>query len=402
MRFIKSVFLIVITLIIIIGCNNEDNFLAGNDFLVSQEKAELIAKRIAKILPGEDFDSELIINIDHSEAGEPTVKKTYVVNDKSGTPAFYIVNFESGGFIILSADFRMGPILSISEIGYFEISDDYPKGLDNWLRSMIENIDFIRTGNHEADEHIRLLWENLLSDKHEEITTRKGGKDPLEYLKITELKHIMHLKWNHHGDGYNDSVPRDCPNNPSGKAYVGCVPVAVAQILRHWEYPQHYEWDKMPTTYATPTTAKFLVDVGKDVEVFYTCNSGSGSYMNIGYALRTFYGYNATNDYSYTYAELRNEIDNNRPVVLSGPADLHDGNDIEHSWICEGFMEYKIGINTRFSTDSISTEAIDRTHNMLYMNWGWNEFNGWYSNEKLINGAGKFYIREMIKNISPR
>ena len=402
MRF-KYLFVTIVALAVIAGCNNEDYFLDGDDFLVSQDKAELIAKRVVKSLPDNDFGDELIVDLQNkADQGEVIVKKTFIIDDKNGKPAFYIVNFENGGFVILSADIRMGPVLSISEIGYFDVNDDYPKGLDNWLRSMKENIDFIRVGNYEADEHLRQSWEYLLSDEQDEITTRRGSKNILEYLKIMEFKHIMHLKWNHHGEGYNDSVPRNCTNNPSGKAYAGCVPVTVGQILRHWKYPTSYEWDKMPTSYATPTTAKFLVDIGKDVEVYYTCNSGSGSYMDIGYALRTFYGYNATTDYTYTYEELKNEIDNNRPVVLSGPADLHDGNRINHAWICEGFMEYEIGLNPQFSTDSISKENIDKLRNMLYMNWGWNEYNGWYSNEKLINGAGKFRIEEMIKNIYPR
>ena len=237
---IKNLVLAIIAFALIIGCNNENYFLAGDDFLISQDKAELIAKRVAKSLPGEDFGDELIVDLYNTGQGEINLKKTYIIDDKDGKPAFYIVNFENGGFVILSADFRMEPILSVSEAGYFEIKDQYPQGLGNWLKNMKENVDFIRAGNYEADEHFTQSWESLLSNEHNEITTRRG-KDPFEHLKITKLKHVMHLKWNHHGEGYNDSVPRNCTNNPSGKAYAGCVPVTVGQILRHWEYPTSYE-----------------------------------------------------------------------------------------------------------------------------------------------------------------
>ena len=392
--------------IIFTGCNNEEVFLVEDDFFISPDKAEFVATRIAEFLP---YDSSisgdgLIIDFnDNANQGVSSmIRTTYPVNDKNGKPAFYIVNYEKGGFIILSADIRMGPVLSISETGYFEVTADYPEGLNRWMSNIKENTEILRDGNFKVDEDQKLAWEAFLNMKKDEITTRSGDKDPLEYMKITDLKHIMHLKWNHHGDGYNDSVPHNCPNNPGGKAYVGCVPVTVGQILRHWEYPESYEWDKMPASYATPTTAKFLVDIGKDVEVFYTCNSGSGSYMDIAYALRMFYGYSATNDFSYTYEELRGEIDINRPVILSGPAVLLDGNNINHAWICEGYMEYMIEIYSGFTMDKDSEEKIVLPRKMLYMNWGWNEYNGWYSNEKLLNGEGRFYIQEMIKNIYPK
>ena len=401
---IRSIFLITIAFAVFAtGCNNEDNFLDDDDYFVSQDKAELIAKRIVENLPDNTSvtDNELIIDFDENANGTLAVKKTYAINDKNNKPAFYIVNFENGGFVILSADIRMGPILSISEIGYFEVNDHYPEGLGLWMSSLQKNIEHIRDLNYITDNDQKQAWEALLSTEQNSITTRKAGKTPLESLKITELKHIMHLKWNHHGEGYNDSVPLNCTNNPSGKAYAGCVPVTIGQILRHWEYPKSYEWDKMPTSHATPTTAKFLVDIGKDVYVEYTCYSGSGSYMDMGYALRAFYGYNATNDNKYTYDKLKGEIDSNRPVILSGPATLHEGGSIKHAWICEGYMEYMLNLNSQYYMDEKSESTITQSRKMLYMNWGWNEFNGWYSNEKQINGAGVFSIQEMVRNIYP-
>ena len=402
-----NIFLTVILFsVLITGCQDEKELLLEEDFFISSDEAERIAERIAKSLPNEEsaFYDGLIINLrDNTNPGESSkVGSTYTINDKESKPAFYIMNYEKGGHIILSADIRMGPILSISEIGSFEISDEYPEGLNIWMSNVKESIELIRAGNYEADEIQKQVWEALLNVEQYDIKTRKGGDMPLEGLKILEFKHIMNLKWNHHGEGYNDSVPHNCPNIPGGKAYVGCVPVTVAQILRHWKYPESYDWDKMPTSYATPTTAKFLVDIGKDVEVYYTCNSGSGSYMDIGYALRTFYGYNATRDRYYTYDKLKNEIDSGRPVVLSGPAILHEGRNINHAWICEGYMEYLPHINPRFSMDEESKTNIEKSRKLLYMNWGWNEYNGWYSNDKLMNSAGRFYIQEMIKNISPR
>ena len=398
-------FTITIFLFLIIGCNDGNELLHEEDYFISSGAAEHIAERISGSLFGKGIISGdgLVINLNNTQNNDELSKiaSTHTINDKTNKPAFYIMNFVNGGYVILSADIRMGPVLSISEIGAFEISDDYPAGLNNWMNNVKEHIDFLRTGNYKVDEIQKQAWDALLNAEQYEIKTRKGGDSPLAYLEIQSLRHIMNLHWNHHGEGYNDSVPRNCPDKPGGKAYAGCVPVTIGQILRHWKYPKTYDWDNMPTTHATPTTASFLVSLGEDMNVYYTCNSGSGSSMDLGYALRSIYGYNAINDRSYTYEELKNEIDNIRPVVLSGPATLHDGNGINHAWICEGYMEYLPVINSRYTLDEESKLKIEIPRKMLFMNWGWNEYNGWYSNDKLMNGAGRFYISEMIKNIYP-
>jgi|GEM_PF-7134880 len=404
--YLRNSFLAVLAFIIIAGCNNDNGLLTEDDYFIPVNKAELVAKRIAGAFPGDNIITgnkiEIPLKDDIKQHDPPAIKASFTIHDKTGKPTFYVINFEKGGYVILSADIRMGPVLSVSSVGFFEVKDEYPDGLRIWMSNITENIEILRAGNYEVDEVRKQEWEALLNIEQNDITTRKGTKDPLNKLTITDYKHIMHLEWNHHGEGYNDSVPHDCTNNPSGKAYAGCVPVTVGQILRHWEHPKSYEWDKMPASHATPTTAKFLVDIGKDVDIYYTCNSGSGSYMDIGYALRTFYGYNAVNDINYTYEKLKEEIDNLRPVVLNGPAGLHDGNDINHAWICEGYMEYIIGISSRYTMESESKDNIEQSRRMLYMNWGWHEYNGWYSNERLINGAGRFFIRTMVKNIYPK
>ena len=403
---IRNLFLtITFFLFLFTGCNNEKELLREDDYIISSGDAEQIAERIAGSLFGKGIiaGDGLVINLNNTQNNDesPKVASTHTINDKANKPAFYIMNYVKGGYLILSADIRMGPVLSISEIGTFEISDDYPPGLSNWMSNIKGNIDILRAGNFEIDEFQKQAWDALLNAEQYEVKTRKGSGSPLELMEILSIRHIMNLHWNHHGEGYNDSVPHNCPDKPGGKAYAGCVPVTIGQILRHWKYPKSYDWDNMPTTHATPTTASFLVSLGEDMNVYYTCNNGSGSTMDLGYALRTIYGYNAINDRSYTYEELKDEIDNIRPVVLSGPATLHDGNRINHAWICEGYMEYLPVINSRYTLDEESRLKIEAPRKLLFMNWGWNEFNGWYSNDKLMNGAGRFYITEMIKNIYP-
>ena len=64
-------------------------------------------------------------------------------------------------------------------------------------------------------------------------------------------------------------------------------------------------------------------------------------------------------------------------------------------------MEYYLGINSQHSMDKESGSNIENPRKLLYMNWGWNENNGWFSNEKLLNSEGRFYIEEIVANIYP-
>jgi Peptidase C10 family. len=401
---LRNTFLAILAFLIITGCNNDNELLTEDDYFISIDKAELVAKRVGGAFPNDSIitgsDIEIPLMDDVIQIDPPTIKSSFTLHNKAGKPTFYVINFEKGGYVILSADIRMGPILGVSGVGYFEVKNDYPGGLNIWMSNITENIEILRAGNYEVDERQKQEWEALLNVEQNEITTRKSPKYPLNKVIITEFKHIMHLQWNHHGDGYNDSVPFDCANNPGGRAYAGCVPVTIGQILRHWEHPKSYEWDKMPASHATPTTAKFLVDIGEDVNIIYSCN-GSGSRMNIGYALRNFYGYNAVNDIYYTFEKLKNEFNYFRPVVLVGPMNLHDGNNGSHAWICEGYLEYLISFSSQYTMETNFEAGFESPRRMLYMNWGWHEYNGWYSNERFINGAGRFFIREMVTNIYP-
>ena len=72
------------------------------------------------------------------------MKSILEVPDKDEKPAFFIINYDNGGFVILAGDKRSEPILAFSETNQFDLdSKDFPAGLISWLYSSKESIEDI-------------------------------------------------------------------------------------------------------------------------------------------------------------------------------------------------------------------------------------------------------------------
>lgn len=94
-------------------------------------------------------------------------------------------------------------------------------------------------------------------------------------------------------NAYNYYVKETCKDCNGGKCPVGCVALAMAQIMKYWEYPEYannssnkYEWAKMPLELKESSEnykeerhqiAQLLIDCGKAADVNYcysnTCES---------------------------------------------------------------------------------------------------------------------------------
>ena len=140
--------LLILLLFSFTGCQKE-KFWNEDVYIISPDEAGLIAERIGGYLLniGQTSNNDLIIDINDANSEPTKVKIIHTINDKNGMPAFHITNYEKGGFVILSADIRMGPVLSISDIGSFNLSDEYPEGLNKWMSNVKENIEILRAGN---------------------------------------------------------------------------------------------------------------------------------------------------------------------------------------------------------------------------------------------------------------
>ena len=192
-------------------------------------------------------------------------------------PVFYVINYEGGGYKIISADDRLEPILADVPGGSaIDKTSKLPGGLLMWMKATKEQIQTIRKVK--------------LSRKAKKGSRKMSGiiasKDPLLRTRWNQYAGRFTPGW----PTFNHSIPYGCPNTDpatlGGNAYVGCVGVAVAQVVRYWgmqnpsfRTPYQYTWDSMPLDptvidsyftegpgrYATDEIARLMADAAREV-----------------------------------------------------------------------------------------------------------------------------------------
>lgn len=116
---------------------------------------------------------------------------------------------------------------------------------------------------------------------------------------------------------------------------VGCVPVAVAQIMRyHRSHSTEYDWDAMYNTRPSKTTAKFLYDVAKGVKTIFGSSSSKSTIGDVQrYLTENKYSVRRIDDNGYdTGGRLRKELDNARPMYVQG-----EDSDSGHAFVLDGY-----------------------------------------------------------------
>ena len=71
------------------------------------------------------------LRFDHQPFGASlggTVKNVETFKDKAGAPLYHVVNLEPSGFVIVSAEDQVEPIVAFVEKGHFDPSPDNPLG----------------------------------------------------------------------------------------------------------------------------------------------------------------------------------------------------------------------------------------------------------------------------------
>ncbi|MFP4557811.1 MAG: C10 family peptidase, partial [Bacteroidales bacterium] len=225
--------------------------------------------------------------------------------------------------------------------------------------------------------------------------------------KSTSVEPIIGVSWDQ-DQGWNQFCPED-DSGPGGRAYAGCVAVAMAQAMSVYSHPNvgygsqtynspygpltanfgetEYAWDLTHPTTANEHAALILYHLGISVSMNYG-GDGSGAYSSaVPSAMRTYFDYsNSTTmvtkeDYSEEeWVEvLRNELENGRPIYYSGNGGSGEAG---HA----------------FNVDGV--DGNDRFH----FNWGWSgSYDGYYALTNLTPGSNDFTSgQQAVINIAPR
>ena len=337
--------------------------------------------------------NNLLFNIGKNLKQKKEIASINNVPDENNKTVFYIINYKQGGFIILSADKRSKPILAYSNTNNFNMNSEFfPSGLIDFLVSQKEKIKYIREHKIKQDKYIEKIWKNLLEDETSLISYRidppEPNCDPYNIIKGP----LLQTSWGQ-GCGYNSLTPILNCNVPCGHAFTGCVATSMAQVMKFFQSPSNYDWINMPPNYGTTSTATLMRDIGVAVNMNYNCDSSGATMEDAKDAFINDFGYNNADYTDYNHDLVMSEIDQNRPVILSGGTEtgwwIFSKYTNGHAWVCDGYNHTIYPCWGSFL--------------YMHMNWGWNgSYNGWYAFNDFAPGNYTFnYRTKMIYHINP-
>ena len=188
------------------------------------------------------------------------------------------------------------------------------------------------------------------------------------------------------GYPYNKQAPlaSDTAYNYSsnnGHCSIGCVPVAIGQLLAYYNKPSTLSWTQiLSSPYITSNSSQtvinqvsnLLYNIGTTIIVDYdpdypTSSGVPNTYYDVPYTtiipscIRT-YSVNYNNFQTFSLQTVIMNIQANKPVYLAAETSTYPKEG--HDWICDGWKRH--------------TYAVNDYYDYLYMNWGWNGYSNGY------------------------
>ena len=392
-RQIKKVIILILFGIILISCTQEKEL----EFNTAQKQDNIVSEGLVK-----EIASNFLFNSDNTSPktkieDKKIVKEIFPVKDKEGETLFYIINYEKKGFLILSADKRISPILAYSANNEFRTNaKSYSPGLEDWLSIIKETIRTARIKQIEQTDEIKFEWDSFLHQTNPLDSNESNICD-----EVIELVGPLLLTEWAQGCHYNTYMPPLRCWDTCNSAPVGCVPLA--------NYPLDYNWANMPNSRGSYTTAWFLRSIydviNEDNGISRTtCEvTGVKGNYNESRVFTDFFNYSSAERSNYDKEIIKQDLRLNKPVLLSGITKIPSTGLIKkregHMWVCDGLIRRT---TCYFNSNGIQIISPFTTLS-FHMNWGWGGYeNGWYGYRSFDPSEYNFeYSIEMIHNIEP-
>lgn len=402
-------------------------------------------------------DAKIVASIykndyNRSRSTNDKIRNIVPIPGKDNKVALYAVNF-SNGYIIIPASKKLPPILAEIDHGTFSL-DDINTGRDILIHEMIELLECLN--RNEKHPNFQQQW-RVFSIPNNKITEPIKSREPVgtdawlvQYELMYELqqqgyqtKAIRYFKeeqedipnsiykrflndLNNIGDFwedeeenlYNTAFIAWKDHKPSGgesfciksnwgqgapynralekTGYpLGCVTIAVGQLMKYHKYPSTFAWDSMPNILnsidSDNTLPNFLARLHKELKV---TDNGSSNMNNAEGVLKS---------YGYITEQKKHSLNNYDilPIICRGESQKTG---VGHEWICDGERSYyyRTDYELYILDDAYYPnfkywkydEVIDQsTIRAFHMNWGWyGNDDGYYMDNSLVvsNGTDDF------------
>ena len=175
----------------------------------------------------------------HTTMG-PQVKKVDTFRDSTGMPLYYIAYTDPSGFVIVSADDLIEPIIGFAPAGQFDPSTNNPLGalVSSDLPGRLALVKAAaRTKTQSLFSAAKDKWAQLQTLGQKPPGTASG----LASVSDPRVAPLTQTVWSQttstSGNAcYNYYVPPG-PDGNAANYPCGCVATAMAQLMRFWQYP---------------------------------------------------------------------------------------------------------------------------------------------------------------------
>ena len=312
-------------------------------------------------------------------------------------PLFYIFNADNG-YVIVSADRRVPPILAFSDHRPYDASEMVPPA-KMWL-------------DHYRQQLVELKAQPAgLQPEHASWARLSRGEQPLREV-VEGVEPLVHSHWGQ-GKFYNYYCPVDYAGE-NNHVVTGCVATAMAQLIYYFRFPEtgigSYSYtdanygvqsaDYGATTYnyeamcdeptaINPEICKLMHHCGVGVDMVYGPD-GSGMYNHsAARVLRTFFKFSPQTEYLFRDSTdldwdsvIVSHLERRIPMYYAGWSNPETNNG--HGFIVDG---YKI---------------VDSAY-YYHFNFGWDGYadNYFYTDHLNVSGTHFNLAQELIVNAYP-
>jgi hypothetical protein len=380
--------------------------------------------------PATEYEAEMVVSGWLKASPQPLgaaigrrIKNVETYTGDSGNPAYYIVNLEPSGYVIVSADDRIEPIIAFSAEGTYDYSFENPLVAltTNDLNGRMENkagtasprMYYLQaTVETQTTAGPQNKWRHFidLANDSESRYHLMGLANPVDIRVLPLLRSQWGQAKSCGEDLYNYYTPNNYPS--------GCLATAMAQVMRYYEYPTApigvhefavdvsgsrkqnkntrggdglggaYSWSEMPlrpledcnnlSETKRQAIGALCYDAGVSIEMQYEAD-GSGALMpdaknamvDIFQYSNVVLGYDSERNIHSALTDMINpNLDAKAPVILaiSDPYDPNGG----HAVVCDGY-------------------GYDSSTLYHHLNMGWNGIDDiWYNLPDIDAEHGKY------------
>ncbi len=312
----------------------------------------------------------------------------------TGLANMWIVPVDDG-WVLVSTNTKTSPVLAHFQQVEKPIYDQLPPAAQFMLEHYEEVIAYVNDScpEYPQNEH----WTAL----------RQESADETSYRGTPIVTPLLAVHWDQTGNAdspshdCNKSYNKFCPyvNAPAqcNKAAVGCVAVAIGQIMSYWRWPyaadvpttpggsntefHFYDWNLMPDSLNNSTpmnevdmVASFLKDCGYMADMDYGIESGTtdnkalNALISFGYSQYTMQKRDKLTTFNWA-DKIRSNLNDGFPVYYSGMTKFIGGSG--HAFVVDGY-------------DS---------DGLFHVNFGWGKVNPntYYNLETIPAGGGEFF-----------